>query len=69
MSLHTPLGRALGLGPAGDGTAHWWQQRVTAVGLALKDGKIRSLHDPARKYHPTFGVPPKSNAASPCKIE
>ncbi|NGP52826.1 succinate dehydrogenase, hydrophobic membrane anchor protein [Thioalkalivibrio sp. XN8] len=35
MSLRTPLGRALGLGSAGDGTAHWWQQRVTAVGLAL----------------------------------
>jgi succinate dehydrogenase / fumarate reductase membrane anchor subunit len=35
MSLRTPLGRALGLGPAGDGTAHWWQQRVTAVALAL----------------------------------
>jgi succinate dehydrogenase / fumarate reductase membrane anchor subunit len=35
MSLRTPLGRALGLGSAGDGTAHWWQQRVTAVALAL----------------------------------
>ena len=35
MSLRTPLSRALGLGSAGDGTAHWWQQRVTAVALAL----------------------------------
>lgn len=35
MSLRTPLSRALGLGSAGDGTAHWWQQRVTAVGLVL----------------------------------
>ncbi|MGD9387897.1 MAG: succinate dehydrogenase, hydrophobic membrane anchor protein [Gammaproteobacteria bacterium] len=35
MSLRTPLSRALGLGSAGDGTAHWWQQRVTAVALVL----------------------------------
>ncbi|NHA15264.1 succinate dehydrogenase, hydrophobic membrane anchor protein [Thioalkalivibrio sp. XN279] len=35
MSLRTPLGRAIGLGPAGDGTSQWWQQRVTAVALAL----------------------------------
>lgn len=35
---------------------------VTAVALALKDGKIKSLRDPAKKYHPTFGVPPESNA-------
>ena len=35
---------------------------VTAVGLALKDGKIKSLQYPAKKYHPGFGVPPQSNA-------
>lgn len=35
MSLRSPLGRALGLGAAGTGTQHWWQQRVTAVALAL----------------------------------
>ncbi|MBW8039692.1 MAG: serine hydrolase [Planctomycetes bacterium] len=35
---------------------------VTAVGLALKDGKIKSLGDLATKYHPRFGVPPESNA-------
>ncbi|HRP35746.1 MAG TPA: succinate dehydrogenase, hydrophobic membrane anchor protein [Gammaproteobacteria bacterium] len=35
MSLRTPLSRALGLGAAGDGTSHWWQQRVTAVALVL----------------------------------
>ena len=35
MSLRSPLGRALGLGAAGNGTEHWWQQRVTAVALAL----------------------------------
>lgn len=35
MSLRTPLGRALGLGAGGNGTEHWWQQRVTAVALAL----------------------------------
>jgi CubicO group peptidase (beta-lactamase class C family) len=35
---------------------------VTAVALALKDGKFESLQDPAGKYHPDFGVPPESNA-------
>lgn len=35
MNLRSPLGRALGLGAAGNGTHHWWQQRVTAVALAL----------------------------------
>ena len=35
---------------------------VTAVGLALKDGKIENLQDPAKKYHPSLGVPPQSNA-------
>jgi len=34
---------------------------VTAVGLALKDGKFQSLRDSARKYHPGLGVPPESN--------
>ena len=33
MSLRTPLGRVLGLGSAKDGTAHWWVQRLTALGL------------------------------------
>ena len=37
---------------------------VTAVGLALKDGKIKSLQDPAKKYHPSFGVPPQSNVGT-----
>ncbi len=35
---------------------------MTAVGLALGDGKIASLHDPAAKYHPEFGTPPEANA-------
>jgi succinate dehydrogenase / fumarate reductase, membrane anchor subunit len=35
MNLQSPLGRVLGLGAAGDGTGHWWQQRVTAVALVL----------------------------------
>jgi CubicO group peptidase (beta-lactamase class C family) len=35
---------------------------VTAVGLALKDGKIGGLKDQAKKYHPMLGVPPESNA-------
>ncbi|MCU0916822.1 MAG: serine hydrolase [Planctomycetes bacterium] len=34
---------------------------VTAVGLALLDGKFPSLHDPASKYHPQLGIPPESN--------
>ena len=34
---------------------------ITAVGLALKDGKIMSLQDQAKKYHPSFGNPPKTN--------
>jgi len=35
MSLRTPLGKALGLGSAKDGTGHWWSQRVTAAALAI----------------------------------
>jgi succinate dehydrogenase / fumarate reductase membrane anchor subunit len=35
MSLRSPLSRVLGLGAAGDGPAHWWAQRVSAVGTAL----------------------------------
>lgn len=31
--LRSPLGRALGLGSAKAGVAHWWAQRVTAVAL------------------------------------
>ena len=34
---------------------------VTLLGVALKDGKVQ-LHDPAKKYHPDFGVPPATNA-------
>jgi succinate dehydrogenase / fumarate reductase membrane anchor subunit len=33
MSLRSPLGRVLGLGSAGEGTGHWWAQRVSAVAL------------------------------------
>jgi len=35
---------------------------ITAVAVALKDGKIESIEDPVKKYHPDFGVPPESNA-------
>jgi succinate dehydrogenase / fumarate reductase membrane anchor subunit len=31
--LRTPLQRALGLGSAKEGVAHWWHQRVSAVAL------------------------------------
>ena len=33
MDFRPPLARALGLGSAKAGTAHWWMQRVTAVAL------------------------------------
>ncbi len=36
---------------------------VTALGLAIMDGKV-SLHDPAKRYLPGVGVPPESNAPS-----
>jgi succinate dehydrogenase / fumarate reductase membrane anchor subunit len=35
MSLRSPVGRVLGLGPAGEGVGHWWAQRVTSVALVL----------------------------------
>ena len=34
---------------------------LTALGIAIKDGKL-DLQAPARRYHPTLGVPPESNA-------
>lgn len=33
MHYRSPLAKALGLGSAKSGTAHWWMQRVTAVAL------------------------------------
>jgi len=33
MSFRTPLARARGLGSAGEGTGHWWAQRLTAIAL------------------------------------
>ena len=36
---------------------------VTALGLALADGKIAGLHEPAATYHPEFGIRPESNKA------
>jgi CubicO group peptidase (beta-lactamase class C family) len=35
---------------------------VTALGVALKDQKIHSLNDRAKKYHPSLGVPPEFKA-------
>jgi CubicO group peptidase (beta-lactamase class C family) len=35
---------------------------VTAVGLALKDGKIKSIQNQAKKYHSSLGIPLQSNA-------
>src|SRR3546814_14736011 len=31
--FRSPLGRAVGLGPAKAGFGHWWTERVTAVAL------------------------------------
>lgn len=31
--MKTPLGSVLGSGAAGEGTGHWWSQRVTAIAL------------------------------------
>ena len=31
--MRSPLGRAIGLGSAKEGVAHWWMQRVTAIAL------------------------------------
>ncbi|MGH7138641.1 MAG: serine hydrolase domain-containing protein, partial [Pirellulales bacterium] len=36
---------------------------VTALGLAIADGKL-AFSDLARERHPDFGVPPESNAAT-----
>src|SRR5437867_3855191 len=36
---------------------------VTLLGLALQDGKV-ALDDPAKKFHPGFGLPPETNAAA-----
>ena len=35
MSLRNPIATAKGLGSAKDGTGHWWNQRLTAIALAL----------------------------------
>ena len=35
MSLRHPLSKAKGRGSAKDGTSHWWNQRLTAIALAL----------------------------------
>ena len=31
--MRSPLGRAVGLGSAKEGVAHWWMQRLTAIAL------------------------------------
>jgi succinate dehydrogenase / fumarate reductase membrane anchor subunit len=33
MKYRTPLSKVRGLGPASEGAAHWWMQRLTAVAL------------------------------------
>ena len=35
MNLRSPLGRVLGYGSTKEGTDHWWQQRLSAVGVAM----------------------------------
>jgi len=52
MSLRSPLGVVLGRGAAGEGAAHWWAQRVSAVALTLLGPwfaiSLLSLDDTAR---------------------
>lgn len=36
---------------------------ITALGLAIKDGRIK-LRDKAKKHHPGIGIPPKRNVAT-----
>jgi succinate dehydrogenase / fumarate reductase membrane anchor subunit len=33
VSLRSPLARVRGLGATGEGTSHWWAQRLTALAL------------------------------------
>ena len=33
MNLRSPLARVKGLGSSGEGSHHWWLQRVTAIAL------------------------------------
>ena len=33
MSFKSPLNQVFGLGSAGEGTSHWWHQRLTAIAL------------------------------------
>ena len=35
MSMETPLGRVRGLGAAGHGAEHWWQERATSISTLL----------------------------------
>jgi succinate dehydrogenase / fumarate reductase membrane anchor subunit len=35
MSLRSPLGKALGMGAAKEGAAHWWAERISSAGLVL----------------------------------
>jgi succinate dehydrogenase / fumarate reductase, membrane anchor subunit len=35
VPTETPLGRVRGLGPAGEGAHHWWEERLSSIGLLL----------------------------------
>jgi succinate dehydrogenase / fumarate reductase membrane anchor subunit len=35
MRMETPLGRVRGLGAAGSGAHHWWQERLTSIASFL----------------------------------
>ncbi|WP_114953161.1 succinate dehydrogenase, hydrophobic membrane anchor protein [Sphingosinicella terrae] len=35
MSMEIPLGRVRGLGAAGEGAEHWWQERLTSIAAFL----------------------------------
>lgn len=35
MTMETPLARVRGLGAAGEGAHHWWQERLTSIAALL----------------------------------
>ncbi len=35
MTSKTPLGRVRGLGPAGEGAEHWWEERLSSIAVLL----------------------------------
>ena len=49
--LHRIMSRVLGLGSAKEGAAHWWDQRVSSVALAVLGGACSSADRAAGRAH------------------